>query len=348
MRIFRQLSFFVFVSVLLGISAFAQETQTRVVDEVVAVVNNDVITLSRVKREKKFIIDTYVEQGKTRAEAEKMVEDKQGEMIANLINEELLIQKGKEIGLEKSIEELINQRLLDIMKERNLKTVRELEAEMVKSGLNPEEVKANWRKQAMRDEVLKRELQSRVFWEASGADLKKYFDTNKSKFTTPETVSFSELFLGFAGRDEAAVREKARQLYAELKAGGDFAKIVKDNADPGHFSEGAGKLEKLNVTGLSDIVAKPIKGVKTGEFTAPFEVDKLGMVILRIDERQAASSESVFNETSVRYAILNEKFPAEQKKFMTKLCEDSHVQIAETYSPLVSPILQAGGCKAKS
>ena len=48
----------VFAVLAAGTAANSQETQTRVVDEVVAVVNNDVITLSRVKRETKNIVDS--------------------------------------------------------------------------------------------------------------------------------------------------------------------------------------------------------------------------------------------------------------------------------------------------
>ena len=48
---------------LASFSVLAQETQERVVDEVVAQVNDGVITLSRVKREAKAIVDTEVQQG---------------------------------------------------------------------------------------------------------------------------------------------------------------------------------------------------------------------------------------------------------------------------------------------
>ena len=105
------------VLLLLGVSGFAQETETRVVDEVVAQVNDGVITLSRVKREIKDAVDSFVQQGKTREEAQKMVNEKQGEMIATLINEELLMQKAKEMGLEKEVDISVNERLADIMKQ---------------------------------------------------------------------------------------------------------------------------------------------------------------------------------------------------------------------------------------
>jgi hypothetical protein len=111
------------VLALFGLSSFAvtaQETEERVVDEVIAQVNEGVITLSKVRREVKGIVDAEVQQSKSREDAEKMVEEKRGEIIANLIHEELLIQKAKELGLDSEIEANVNRRFLDIMKQYNI------------------------------------------------------------------------------------------------------------------------------------------------------------------------------------------------------------------------------------
>ena len=331
-----------------GVTAFAQETQTRVVDEVVAQVNDGVITLSRIKREMKDIVEGQVQDGKKREDAQKAVDDKQGELIANLINEELLIQKAKEMGLDAEIDATVNQRLSDIMKQYNMKTVESLYAEMEKQGVNPQELKDTWRKQATREKVLQRELQQKIYFGFGGKELKDYYEQHKDKFTQPETVSISELFLGFAGRDEAAVREKAKQLHAQLKAGGDWAKIVKENGDPGVITQGQGKAEKLKVSELVDAIGKPIKGVKAGEITEPFELDQLGIAILRVDEREQASSQSVFDENAVRMAMMSEKLPGEQAKFFSKLRADAYIKISETYRPIVSPILFADERKDKT
>ena len=347
MRLIGRIFLFVFVSIAVSYSAYSQETQTRVVDEVVAQVNDGVITLSRIKREIKDIVDGEVQQGKKREDVQKMVDEKQGELIASLINEELLIQKAKEIGLDNEIEASLNERLADIMKQYKMKTVEALYAEMEKNGVDPQELKETWRKQATREKVLQRELQAKIYWGFNGKELKDYYEKHKDKFTKPETVSISELFLGFAGRDEAAVREKAKQLHTLLRTGVDFAKIVKDNSDPGVITQGTGKAEKLKVSDLVETIAKPIKGLKTGDFTLPFEIDQLGVVILHIDERELASNDSVFDENSTRLAMMSERLPDEQKKFMSKLRENAYIKISDSYRPLVSPILFADERKEK-
>lgn len=333
---------------MVSFAATAQETQERVVDEVVAQVNEGVITLSRIKREAKAIVDSEVQQGKTREAAQKMVDEKQGELIANLINEELLIQKAKELGMDTEIEASLNQKFLQIMKQYNMKTLDALYQEMEKTGVDPQEIREVWRKQAVRDAVLQKEVQSKVYWGASGKELKEYFEKNKTRFTKPETISISEIFLSFAGRDEAAVREKAKQLVAQLRAGADFAKVVAENSDRPDAAKTKGKVDTMNLKDLDEKFAAAIKNLKAGGYSDPIEVDQIGINILRVDQRTQASSESFYDENAVRMAILAEKAPAAQKEFMASLRQDSYIKISENYRPIVAPILFAEERKEKA
>ena len=331
-----------------SIAAFGQETQEKVVDEVVAQVNNDVITLSKVRREIKSIVDAEVQQGKDRATAQKMVDEKQGELIANLINEELMIQRAKEAGLDKEADVAVNQRFVEIMKQYNLKTIEALYKSMESQGLNPQELRETWRKQAIRDMLMQREVQSKVYWEPTPKDVKDYFDKNQSKFAKPEMVTLSEIFLAFAGRDEAAVRAKAKQLVAQLRAGADFEKMAVENSDKPDVAKTKGKVDTFEVKQLEEKFIKALKGLQKGAVTDPIDLDDIGINILRIDDRTAASAEAYFDERNVRMAILAERLPARQKEYIAKLRENAYIKINEAYRPMVSPVLFQEERKAKA
>jgi hypothetical protein len=337
------------VLALFGLSSFAvtaQETEERVVDEVIAQVNEGVITLSKVRREVKGIVDAEVQQSKSREDAEKMVEEKRGEIIANLIHEELLIQKAKELGLDSEIEANVNRRFLDIMKQYNIKTLDGLYKQMEDTGVNPQEIREIWKQQATREIVLQKQVQGKLYWGFSGKELKDYYEKHKAKFTKPETVTVSEIFLGFAGRNENTVREKANQLVTQLRAGGDFATLSKENSDPGVVTQGRGS-DKLKSSELSQMLVDALKDIKIGGYTDPIAADQVGIVILRVDAREKASSESYFDENAVRLAMMMEKAPEEQKKFLASLRADSYIKISDSYRPLVSPILFADDRKEK-
>lgn len=318
----------------------AQESEVKVVDEVIAQVNDGVITLSRIKREMKFVADSLVEQGKTPEQARAEVEAKQGELIANIINEELLLQKGKELGAEADADVSVNQRFLEIMKQQNIKTLDALYEAMEQQGLNPRDVRENWRKQFIKDAVLQNEVDRKIYWQWKAAELKAYYEKNKTKFTKPETITLSEIFLSFAGRDENAVRDKAKQIVAQLRAGGDFAKFAVENSDREDVRQTKGAVGTLNAKELDPKFAEALKNVKKGGVSDPIELPE-GIEILRIDDRVEASKDSFFDETEVRKAMTYEALPDERKKYLANLRGDSYIKINDTYRPLVSPLLFA-------
>lgn len=326
---------------MMAAAAAAQETETKVVDEVVAQVNDGVITLSSVTREMKGVIETKVQEGMKPEDAKKMVEEKRGELIASLINEELIMQKGKELGVDSDVDSDINQRFVSIMKQYKLKTLDELYAEMRKQGADPTEIRELWRKQATRDRVIQKEVQSKLYWKPSGKEIKDYYEAHKAKFTKPATIGISEIFLGFAGRDENAVREKAKKLVAELRAGGDFIKAVTENSDRPDAAQSKGKVDVLPVKDLNEKFAVALKGLKVGAISDPIEADDTGISIMRVDELNEASNESQFDESAVRLEMMKENIGSEQKKFMATLRQDSYIKISDTYRPIVSPILFA-------
>ncbi len=328
-------------------SASAQETETKVVDEVVAQVNDGVITLSRVRREMKEIVQTSIQESKkTPEQARAEVDGKQGEIIANLINEELLMQKGKEIGIDSEIDARINQRFLEIMKQENIKSLDTLYTEMRKGGVEPDAIRENLRKQYTREAVFQREVDSKVYSGLNAKEIKAYYEANKSKFTKPETISISELFLSFAGRDETAVRAKAKELVAKARAAGaDFGAIVAENSDRPDAKTNKGKNESISVKDLDDKFAKQLANLAVGGVTDPIELPE-GIEILRLDSRTKASSETIFNESDVRRTLAYERLPDERRKFMAQLRTEAYIKLNETYRPLVSPILFADERKA--
>jgi peptidyl-prolyl cis-trans isomerase SurA len=330
-----------------NLAAFAQESEAKVVDEVVAQVNESVITLSQIRREMNEAIESFVKEGKTQEQAKAQIEGKQGELIASIINEELILQKGKEInGLEADVDAQINQRFLEIMKQQNIKTLEGLYKAMNESGVDPQTIRENWRRQITKDLVLQREVDGKVYYGWTPKEVKTYYEANKAKFTKPETITISEIFLGFAGRDEAAVREKAKQLVNQARSGADFGKLAEENSDRPDVKQTKGKVPTLNAKDLDKTFAEPLKNVKAGGVSEPIEMPE-GIEILRVDERTSASSESFYDEQEVRKTLTYEKLPDERKKFMTSLREDAYIKISESYRPMVSPILFADDRKAE-
>ena len=107
--------------------ANAQEGEPVVVYEVIAQVNDGVVTLSQLKREMKERIESLKQNGMPEPQAIAEVEKKKAELIATLINEQLLLQKGKELDLSERVEAQVNRRMLEVAQENKIPSIEKLE-----------------------------------------------------------------------------------------------------------------------------------------------------------------------------------------------------------------------------
>jgi peptidyl-prolyl cis-trans isomerase SurA len=206
--------------------ATAQEGEPVVIDEVISQVNDGVVTLSQLKREMKERVETLKQNGMTAEQAQAEVEKHKAELIATLINEELLLQKGKELDLSERVEAQVNKRMLEVAQENKIPTIEKLEEAMRQSGVDPVATRQTMRTEMMKQAVLESEVDSKLFYGLGTDELRKYFDAHKDKFAKPETVELSEIFLTLAGKNEAEVKARATQLVAQLRGGADFGTLA--------------------------------------------------------------------------------------------------------------------------
>jgi len=315
-----------------------------VVDEVIAQVNNDVVTLSMVKREKRQAVRALMEsRNMTEADATAEVEKNHARIIASLIDEQLLQQKGKDIPrLTEDVEAEVNRTLMGEGKRQGITTVEQLEAAMRAAGLDPSEIRQSLRAQFMRQAVLQREVDARIYFSITDDELQKYFAANREKFRKSESVELSEIFLSLAGKPEPDVRARAAQLVAQARGGADFAQLAAQHSERENngvrvAAQSKGKVGRFEVPDLRPDLAAAIKNVKKGGVTDPIKTDD-GIQILRVDDR-AGSPEPVFNEQAVRAAITEERAGKEREEYMRKLREEAYVNVAESYRDVVLPAL---------
>ena len=325
-------------------SVFAQEGEMIVVDEVVVQVNDDVITLSMLKRETRDRIEALKQQGRTEQQAADEVAKHQAELIATLINEKLLLQRGKELEMAADIEAEVNRRMLQIAQEQGINSIEKLYEAMRASKLDPEDIRRTMRTEMMKQAVLQQEVDRRVYLTPSAAELKKYFDQHPDKFRKPESVKLSEIYLSTVGKEDAAVRARALEIIAQARAGADFGSLAAANSEReknGQRSapQDKGVVGEFDVTNLREDLVAALKNVQAGGVTEPIKLTE-GYQILRVDARTPGGSTPVFNENRVREAILIEKQPKEREEYLQKLRNEAFIKVAEAHRATVEPLLK--------
>jgi peptidyl-prolyl cis-trans isomerase SurA len=315
----------------------AQEGDPVVLDEVIAQINDGVITLSQLKREMKEQTDVLKQRGMTAEQAAAEVEKHKIDLIITLINEQLLVQKGKELELTEKVEQEVNRRFLEIAKQQGIPTMEALIKAMNDSGISYDETRQTMRAEIMKQAVLETEVDSKIFYTFKPEEMHAYFDQHKDRFLNPETVELSEIFLSLAGKPETDVKTRATQLVAQLRGGANFATLAKTSSERG--AENGGKVGLFEVPNLRPDIAAAIKDLKVGGISEPLRSDE-GYDILRVDARTAGSNTPVFNENKVREAMTAERSPKARETYLQTLRDDAYIKIAKDYSDQILPALK--------
>jgi len=343
-RTFSRALAFAFAAVALVIFAVAptraqEEAAPTVLDEPVVQVNNDVIMLSLLKRENAEFREVLTKQrGMTAEQADAEIAKKQSEIIFNLINEALLVQKGKDTPrLSDEVEADVNREVLRVAQQSGLKTLEELREAMKQEGMNLSDVQETLRRQYMKQAVLQREVDSKIYYGLTDQEIHQYYDAHRDKFAS---LTMSEIFLSLAGRSDAEVKARAEQLAAQARGGTDFAALVEKNSEhesskktKGLLADDDGKARWFLVSDLQGSIADAVKDLKAGGISAPIKTDE-GYMILRVNERDDS-----FKENFVRGVITQERSDKEHDEYMRTLRNEAYIKPAKNYEEVVQPLL---------
>lgn len=183
------------------------ESEGRVVEEIVARVNNEVITRSEFEHSKVTAEDDAKQDCQNRCTPEQLkqlTEDRQKNALRDLIDQSLLVQRAKDMGI--SVEPDVIKQLDQIRIENKLPSMEALEEAVTKQGgLNWEDFKNNIRTGLLTKKVIGSEVGSHI--NITKEEIQKYYDGHKAEFVRPEQVALRSIEVNTAGKDEAEVAE---------------------------------------------------------------------------------------------------------------------------------------------
>jgi len=304
-----------------------------VIEEIIARVNNQIITHSEFLHSKEELKKEAQQQDP--ANADKVVADRDKDVLRDLIDQQLLLEKGKDLGMTADTE--VIKRLDDMRKQMNLGSMEELEKAAQSQGISFEEFKQNLRNQIITQQVIGREVGSRLT--PSKEDIQKFYDTHKSEMEQPETIRLSEILVSTDpkpndSRDEAqrlqAGQTKADDLLAQIRKGATFEDVAKKNSDGPTAAQG-GDLGEFKRGALAKALEDKTFAMKAGDVSDVIRT-KQGFVILKVAEHHDAGVPAL-NEVKAKIqdAIYMEKLQPALREYLTKLREDAFIDIKAGY-----------------
>jgi len=309
------------VFALFGLAAVLAPAFGQVVEEIVAVVNDDVITLSQYKEQ----FDSTVQQLRSAfqgEEYEKQYQMLKNEMLNMMITDLLLMQQAKEKNL--NVSEQVKMAVDNIKKENNIESDDDLKRGLQQQGLDY----AQWVKQ-LEDNMLK---QATVYSEVDrtivldDSEVVGYYKLHPGEFTEPEEYRVRAIYLSAEGKAPAALEEARKLISGKIKAGEPFNALAKEYSD-GPAKEAEGDLGRFRKGELDKTLEQSVAKLKAGE-SGDWVETKNGWYLLKLEEKKDSRLKT-FEEVKkdVEERIYSEKKQKKLEEYLKTLREKSYIKI---------------------
>ena len=294
----------------------------EVLDRVIAVVNNDVITLSELQDTLAFYLSETREAVKP-GEEEALKQRLLNRMIENRLQ---LQEAGREqLAVEDSE---VNEQLAEVMKRVNAKTQEEFEQVVKAQGLTLEGVKKRAKDQVLVQKVIRRKVQLRI--SVTEQEIEQYLVENREKLETGLSYHARHiLFVPAPPESEAAwdaARGRAEEVWARVRAGEDFVELAKRHSEDSTAKDG-GDLGVLKQGELAPEVERQILRLRPGEASAPFR-SRLGLHIFKLEWKEGLAGETLAQaKQQIRDILIRQKYATRLEAWIAEIRKRAIIEI---------------------
>ena len=251
------LSSIVTLAILFSFTLQGTASGSVVVDRVVAIVNDEVITLSDLQREEAL----YNKRNEVKQGTQHILDD--------MIDRKLQMAAAKRTGMDVTDKEL-GEAMDDVMKRNNMNSTQ-FSAAIAKEGLTLEQYKNELREQMTLSRLFNKFIRSGITIDE--AEARAFYEKNIKAYTLPEEVRLRQIFLPLSSKAKpeqaAAVKQRAQAVYERAKKGEDFEALVRE-VSKGVTASQDGDLGYMQREQAIPAIAAAILSLKKGELTKPF------------------------------------------------------------------------------
>jgi peptidyl-prolyl cis-trans isomerase SurA len=301
--------------------------QGKVVEDIVARVNDQIITSSDYDRAAEQLTAEAGQQSIPPRE----LEQKKADLLRDLIDQQLLLSKGKELSITGETE--LIKRLDEIRKQNHLESMDDLEKAAQQQGVSYEDFKANIRNSIITQQVVRDEVGRKI--SMPPGEVQAFFKAHESEFAQPESVTLNEILIptpakstteGADTAEVAAAQAQAEEIEKKLSAGAKFEDLAKPSpTDPnapksvvlGEYRRGM----------LGKEFEDKAFALNAGEHSQPIRT-KQGFVIFQATQHNPGGAGSFKQvEPQVEEALFLERMQPKLREYLTKLREEAAIDI---------------------
>lgn len=296
-----------------------------VVDRIVAVVNQEVITYSEIEKRSRAAPQEI--QAEDRLEKQKRTQEVFRKVLDRIIEEKLIEQEAKKSGIKVTPKEI--EGAIDEVKQRNKINQEQLEEALAVEGLTLETFKKDLEKKILRNKFVHSIV--KVEQKPGEKELTEFFLKNANQYRVKE--SYRPAHILFLVPQEATpeqirgIRKKSQRVLEKIKEGADFAEMAMEYSEDASTRKEGGDLGYFNKGELLPALERQAMKLQVGEVSDLVRTE-FGFHILKLLDRKGGEPPP-FEEIKERVQAdyYENEFEKAYQQFLSKLKEKSVIEI---------------------
>lgn len=282
-----------------GVQAQQPRTRITLVDRIVAIVNNEVITQNELSQQMQSTLDELRRRG---TPIPPRSEDLEKQVLERLITEKVQLQFARETSTR--VDELDLDRTISRIAEANNLSLAEFRKRLEDDGVPFNRFREDLRKEIIIDRIRDREVDSKI--NIADSEIENYLTENKEEAENKGEVRLEHILVRVpeqASPDQLArLRARAQEVVDKMKQNGDFGQLAATYSDAPDGLQG-GNMGWRGHDRLPELFANAVEKLKVGEMS-PVLRSPAGFHILRVAERRGGSAPALIEQNRIRHILV--------------------------------------------
>ena len=296
------------------------EDPDDVADRIVAVVNNDAITMNE------LLEKIAVYRMENRQPGGPTDEQLKQESLNRLIDDRLQLQEADREKIAVEDAEL-NEEFLDRIRKYGVSSEDEFDKLVRAQGVTLESIKRRLRDGLKVSKLIRRKVTLRI--SVTEDEVSQYLEANRAKLETSLSYHARHILITPDPPTDPgweAARIKAEMLRAQLSDGGDFIELARQHSRDASAKDG-GDLGTLKRGELSQDVEAAILALRPGEMSKPFR-SALGYHVFRLESKEGLEGEGLARiRQQIRDILFREKFETRQEAWLKEIKQRAIIEV---------------------
>ncbi len=298
----------------------------KIVDQIVAKVNGDIVSQDELERSTKELNAQLKAQGLSGIQFQQELASHKKDVLRDRIDELLLTQQGKELNI--NVDSEVSKYMANLQRQSGIvDTDKFHDYVRQQSGMSFEDFEQEAKNNMLTHEVIGQEVGRKI--NITDKEIEAYYNAHQSDFIREEKVFLSEILISTQGKDAAGVaaaEKKAKQVAAEAARGERFTDLARDNSDAATAKDG-GVLGSYKKDEMSPEIEAAVWTKPKGYITQPIKLPT-GFDIFRVDDHSKAGLAPLADvKPEIEGQLYGPKMQPKVRDYLTELRKLAFLQI---------------------